>query len=235
MQYLTLQELFNKAVDTSISELSSLWIPYVIQDIDIRYWKENEYRYDEWHDLRIKIANKLVPEDEEEVYRLAKESSLQSLGIIEAIESKYRLKVRNHPFGKGISIKKMLCDLVVDYLQDPKEERFILALTLDKIAKKISIDFDKERFSDENYFIDLINEKNLGFPILFADVNVRDNPEIVKLAFDKAEWYFDMSSQRLKELSKNENPKEVLEKDILRRNLEKSLDQRPGSSSLLKI
>lgn len=226
MKSISLEKLLHKAIERSIEELSIRWVVYVLQDIDIRYFKDNEYRYDEWHDLRIKIANELVPKDKEEVHRLAKESSLQSLGVIDLVDDKYLLKTKNNPFAKGVSLRKMLCDLVVDHLLDPKEERYILALTLDKISKKISEDYEQNRFSDESYFIELMNEKNIGFPILFANQNVRDNPFVMKLAFDKKPWLFDMSSQRLRELSKNQSPEEVLKKDMLRKDLESSLVER---------
>lgn len=222
------KKILEKATNISIFELSTRWIPYVKQDIDIRSLKANEFRFQEWYDLKIKIANDLIPQDDSMNLKIAEQTSLKSLGILSEINHSCDI---DNIFGNGKNLRKILCDMVVDHLSDQREEQFIFALTLDKISTVISKEYDKKKFSDPSYISSLISDLNLGYPILFASKSVRDNPNVVLESFNKKSWYFDMSSQRLKDLARNEDPKNVLEKDILRLELLNNLNINSSVSS----
>lgn len=219
MATLLLDSTTHKAAASLIDACSTLFIPYILKDVDIRISNDLGL-LEKWEAQKKKAIKKNLPTDLGSLKLLEQQIfTCSGLGFGINLKELFDSKTPNEQ--KNKSRIYFLNEHLSGELE--KQRDLILAITLDNIANTISNHFDSNLFEDENYILNLIETKNKGYPLLFAGFNVKDNPNVVFEAYKKATWYFDMGSDRLRKLSLNHKPLDILKKDMARFNLEKDL------------
>lgn len=217
-----LEEAKETAMGALIGACSGRFTHVVLKDKDLREIQTSAF-FKEWGKLTKAASNFALPDDkvkltqmEDEIFGDASEYITVGDEVlikpdIYGTEGKEREKLKYN----------FLTEYLCGYLESEKD--YVLAVSLDNIIKEISKSYDSTKFNDKEYILDLMVKENKSFPFLFAGEEVKDNPNMVLKACKKGWWFFDMASERLRNLSLSHDLKKILDNDILRYNLEEEL------------
>lgn len=226
-----LEGLTAEAERLTIDKLSNKCLEFLLAGQDVRL--EKGMLEDEWYEIKDACADFVTPHDENTVKTIIKEST-------EEMEASFNfIKEELDPdFGKDCKEFNSLMKTVIFHhiLTDLHYNAHnIFWKSTELMIDKLKNNYKSEELENEEFIIEEIKRTGLGYPLLICGNDIRDNPNVVKIAIEKNEWVFDYASKRLKEMAINTSIGEALESDILRMKLNKELPLEKTKKRSLKL